>query len=167
MILDSIGIQKILPHRYPFLLVDAIEEMEPKKRIVGIKNVTINEYFFQGHFPGKPVMPGVLIIESMAQIGGLLLLQEVEDRDHKVMYMAAIDNARFRRPVVPGDQLRVEVNVITFRGPFCKVQGHARVNGELAAEATLMCAMVDVGPDGTPAVSTNTAARIPVKKLDE
>ena len=167
MILDSIGIQKILPHRYPFLLVDAIEEMEPKKRIVGIKNVTINEYFFQGHFPGKPVMPGVLIIESMAQIGGLLLLQEVEDRDHKVMYMAAIDNARFRRPVVPGDQLRVEVNVITFRGPFCKVQGHARVNGELAAEATLMCAMVDVGPDGTPAVSTNSAARIPVKKLDE
>ena len=166
MILDSIGIQKILPHRYPFLLVDAIEEMEPKKRIVGIKNVTINEYFFQGHFPGKPVMPGVLIIESMAQIGGLLLLQEVEDRDHKVMYMAAIDNARFRRPVVPGDQLRVEVNVITFRGPFCKVQGHARVNGELAAEATLMCAMVDVGPDGTPAVSTNMA-RVPVKKLDE
>jgi beta-hydroxyacyl-ACP dehydratase FabZ len=150
MILDSIGIQKILPHRYPFLLVDAIEEMEPKKRIVGIKNVTINEYFFQGHFPGKPVMPGVLIIESMAQIGGLLLLQEVEDRDRKVMYMAAIDNARFRRPVMPGDQLRVEVNVITFRGPFCKVQGHARVNGELAAEATLMCAMVDVGPDGTP-----------------
>ena len=165
MILDSIGIQKILPHRYPFLLVDAIEEMEPKKRIVGIKNVTINEYFFQGHFPGKPVMPGVLIVESMAQIGGLLLLQEVEDRDHKVMYMAAIDNARFRRPVVPGDQLRVEVNVITFRGPFCKVQGHARVNGELAAEATLMCAMVDVGPDGTPAVSTS--ARVPVKKLHE
>ena len=165
MILDSIGIQKILPHRYPFLLVDAIEEMEPKKRIVGIKNVTINEYFFQGHFPGKPVMPGVLIVESMAQIGGLLLLQDVEDRDRKVMYMAAIDNARFRRPVVPGDQLRVEVNVITFRGPFCKVQGHARVNGELAAEATLMCAMVDVGPDGTPAVSTS--ARVPVKKLDE
>jgi beta-hydroxyacyl-ACP dehydratase FabZ len=167
MILDSIGIQKILPHRYPFLLVDAIEEMEPKKRIVGIKNVTINEYFFQGHFPGKPVMPGVLIVESMAQIGGLLLLQEVEDRDRKVMYMAAIDNARFRRPVVPGDQLRVEVNVITFRGPFCKVRGHARVNGELAAEATLMCAMVDVGPDGTPAVSTSSAARVPVKKLDE
>jgi beta-hydroxyacyl-ACP dehydratase FabZ len=147
--------------------VDAIEEMEPKKRIVGIKNVTINEYFFQGHFPGKPVMPGVLIVESMAQIGGLLLLQEVEDRDRKVMYMAAIDNARFRRPVVPGDQLRVEVNVITFRGPFCKVRGHARVNGELAAEATLMCAMVDVGPDGTPAVSTSSAARVPVKKLDE
>jgi beta-hydroxyacyl-ACP dehydratase FabZ len=167
MILDSIGIQKILPHRYPFLLVDAIEEMEPKKRIVGIKNVTINEYFFQGHFPGKPVMPGVLIVESMAQIGGLLLLQDVEDRDRKVMYMAAIDNARFRRPVVPGDQLRVEVNVITFRGPFCKVQGHARVNGELAAEATLMCAMVDVGLDGTPAVSTSSAARVPVKKLDE
>lgn len=167
MILDSIGIQKILPHRYPFLLVDAIEEMEPKKRIVGIKNVTINEYFFQGHFPGKPVMPGVLIIESIAQIGGLLLLQEVEDRDHKLLYMAAIDNARFRRPVVPGDQLRVEVNVITFRGPFCKINGVARVNGELAAEATLMCAMVDVGPDGSPVDSTNFGARTPVKKPGE
>ena len=103
--------------------MDAIEEMEPKKRIVGIKNVTINEYFFQGHFPGKPVMPGVLIIESMAQIGGLLLLLEVQDRDNKLLYMAGVDDARFRRPVVPGDQLRVEVNVITFRGPFCKVHG--------------------------------------------
>jgi 3-hydroxyacyl-[acyl-carrier-protein] dehydratase len=158
MILDSIGIQKILPHRYPFLLVDAIEEMEPKKRIVGIKNVTVNEYFFQGHFPGKPVMPGVLIIESIAQIGGLLLLNDVKDRDNKLMYMAAVDNARFRRPVVPGDQLRIEVNVITFRGPFCKVAGVARVNGEVAVEATIMCAMVDLKPDGTPERSMNPVA---------
>src|SRR5271170_1749794 len=104
MLLDSIEIQKILPHRYPFLLVDAIEEMEPKKRIVGIKNVTINEYFFQGHFPGKPIMPGVLIIEAMAQTGGLLLLTEIPDRDSKLLYFVAVDNARFRRPVVPGDQ---------------------------------------------------------------
>lgn len=160
MILDSIGIQKILPHRYPFLLVDAIEEMEPKKRIIGIKNVTVNEYFFQGHFPGKPVMPGVLIIESIAQIGGLLLLSEVKDRDNKLMYMAAVDNARFRRPVVPGDQLRVEVNVITFRGPFCKVAGVARVNGEIAVEATIMCAMVDLKPDGTPERSMNPVATV-------
>ncbi|MGA7920253.1 MAG: 3-hydroxyacyl-ACP dehydratase FabZ [Candidatus Acidiferrales bacterium] len=143
MILDSIGIQKILPHRYPFLLVDAIEEMEPKKRIVGIKNVTINEYFFQGHFPEKPVMPGVLIIESMAQIGGLLLLKEVENWHKKLPYMVAVDKARFRRPVVPGDQLKVEVKVVTWRGQFCRVEGRATVNGELAAEASLMCAMVD------------------------
>jgi 3-hydroxyacyl-[acyl-carrier-protein] dehydratase len=160
MILDSIGIQKILPHRYPFLLVDAIEEMEPKKRIVGIKNVTVNEYFFQGHFPGKPVMPGVLIIESIAQIGGLLLLSDVKDRDNKLMYMAAVDNARFRRPVVPGDQLRIEVNVITFRGPFCKVAGVARVGGDVAVEATIMCAMVDLKPDGTPERSMNPVATV-------
>jgi 3-hydroxyacyl-[acyl-carrier-protein] dehydratase len=144
MILDVNAIQKILPHRYPFLLVDAIEEMERWKRIVGIKNVTINEYFFQGHFPGKPIMPGVLIIESMAQTGGLLLLQEVADRDKKLLYFVAIDGARFRRPVVPGDQLRVEVEVVAWRGDFCKLEGRASVNGELAAEATLMCKMVDI-----------------------
>lgn len=144
MILDVNGIQKILPHRYPFLLVDAIEDMELRKWIVGIKNVTINEYFFQGHFPEKPIMPGVLIIESMAQTGGLLLLQEVPDREKKLLYFVAIDNARFRRPVVPGDQLRVEVKVLAFRGDFCKLEGRASVNGDLAAEATLMCKMVDL-----------------------
>jgi 3-hydroxyacyl-[acyl-carrier-protein] dehydratase len=144
MILDINAIQAILPHRYPFLLIDAIEEMERWKRIVGIKNVTINEHFFQGHFPGKPIMPGVLIIESMAQTGGLLLLQEVKDREKKLLYFVAIDAARFRRPVVPGDQLRIEVNVLAWRGTFCKLQGRASVSGELAAEATLMCKMVDL-----------------------
>ena len=108
MILDIVGIQKILPHRYPFLMVDAIVELERHKRIVGIKNVTINEQFFQGHFPGRPVMPGVLIIEAMAQTGGVLLFQEVPDRENKLLYFVAIDGARFRRPVVPGDQLRIE-----------------------------------------------------------
>jgi 3-hydroxyacyl-[acyl-carrier-protein] dehydratase len=146
MILDNIGIQKILPHRYPFLMVDAIVEMERLKRIVGIKNVTVNEDFFAGHFPGKPVMPGVLIVESMAQTGGVLLLQEVADRDSKLLYFVAIDDARFRRPVVPGEQLRVEVNVISWRGNFCKLAGTATVNGQLAAEATLMCKMVDREP---------------------
>jgi beta-hydroxyacyl-ACP dehydratase FabZ len=145
MLLDTNGIQKILPHRYPFLMVDAIEEMEPKKRIVGIKNVSINEPYFQGHFPAKPIMPGVLIIESMAQTGGLLLLQEIENRENKLLYFAAIDNARFRRPVVPGDQLRVVVEVIAWRGTtFCKIEGRAYVRQELAAEATMMCMMVDV-----------------------
>ena len=128
MILDSIGIQKILPHRYPFLLVDAVE-IVPSESATGIKNVSINESFFQGHFPGAPVMPGVLIIESMAQVGGLLLLQDVENRENKLLYIVAVDNARFRKPVVPGDQLKVEVTVVTWRGPFCKVEGSARVNG--------------------------------------
>jgi 3-hydroxyacyl-[acyl-carrier-protein] dehydratase len=143
MILDTTEIQKILPHRYPFLMVDAIEEMEKAKRIVGVKNVTINEAHFQGHFPGAPIMPGVLIIESMAQTGGLLLLMEIPDRDNKLMYFVAIDGARFRRPVVPGEQLKVEMKVISWRGDFCKLDGRATVNGELAAEAVLMCKMVD------------------------
>jgi 3-hydroxyacyl-[acyl-carrier-protein] dehydratase len=151
MILDTNAIQAILPHRYPFLLVDAIEEMERWKHIVGIKNVTINEYFFQGHFPGKPIMPGVLIIESMAQTGGLLLLQEVKEREKKLVYFVAIDNARFRRPVVPGDQLRIEVDVLAWRGSFCKIGGRATVGGELAAEATIMCKMVDIDEVQQPA----------------
>ncbi len=155
MLLNTNDIQKILPHRYPFLLVDAIEEMERLKRIVGIKNVSINEAFFQGHFPGHPVMPGVLIIESMAQTGGLLLLQEIPDRENKLLYFVAIDNARFRRPVVPGDQLRIEVSVIGFRKTFCKLQGRASVDGELAAEATLMCKTVEVERDGSPALDKN------------
>jgi 3-hydroxyacyl-[acyl-carrier-protein] dehydratase len=143
MILDVNEIQKILPHRYPFLFVDAIVEMERLKRVVGIKNVTINESHFQGHFPGKPIMPGVLIIEAMAQTGGLLLLQEVPDRENKLLYFVAVDGARFRRPVVPGDQLKLEIKVVAWRGDFCKLDGRATVDGELAAEATLMCKMVD------------------------
>src|SRR5467141_4179184 len=143
MILDVTEIQKILPHRYPFLFVDAIVEMERLKRVVGIKNVTINEAHFQGHFPGQPIMPGVLIIESMAQTGGLLLLQEVPDREKKLLYFVAVDGARFRRPVVPGDQLRVEMKVLSWRGDFCKLEGKATVDGQLAAEATLTCKMVD------------------------
>jgi 3-hydroxyacyl-[acyl-carrier-protein] dehydratase len=143
MILDVTEIQKILPHRYPFLFVDAIVEMERLKRVVGIKNVTINESHFQGHFPGKPIMPGVLIIEAMAQTGGLLLLTEVPDRENKLLYFVAVDGARFRRPVVPGDQLKLEIKVVSWRGDFCKLDGRATVDGQLAAEATLMCKMVD------------------------
>lgn len=141
--MDVIQIQDILPHRYPFLLVDRILEIEPGKRIVGIKNVTFNEEYFQGHFPGKPVMPGVLIIEAMAQVGGVLLLREIEDRHSKLVYFMGIDEARFRRPVVPGDQIRFELEVLKRKATTCKLQGKAFVDGALAAEAVILSAMVD------------------------
>jgi 3-hydroxyacyl-[acyl-carrier-protein] dehydratase len=141
--LDINEIQKFLPHRYPFLLIDKIVEMERLKHIVAIKNVTINEGFFQGHFPGKPVMPGVLILESMAQAGGLLLLQEIPDREKKLLYLASMNDVKFRRPVVPGDQLRIEVNVVAWRGDLCKIEAKAFVEGNLATEAKMMCVMAD------------------------
>ena len=157
MIFDSVGIQKILPHRPPFLLVDTIVEMERLKRIVGLKNVSINESFFQGHFPGKPVMPGVLIIEGMAQTGGLLLLLEIPDREKKLLYFAAVDDARFRRPVVPGDQLILEAVVLKWRQTYCKLQCKATVNGEVAAEATLTCMLVDREIASAPSEATSDA----------
>ena len=143
MILDVTEIQKYLPHRYPFLMIDSVVEIERLKKIVAIKNVTINEAHFQGHFPGRPVMPGVLLIEGMAQAGGLLLLMEVPDRENKLLFLAAVDGVRFRRPVLPGHQVRLEVTVLAWRGDFCKIEGKALVDGQLAAEATLMCKMID------------------------
>jgi UDP-3-O-[3-hydroxymyristoyl] N-acetylglucosamine deacetylase/3-hydroxyacyl-[acyl-carrier-protein] dehydratase len=136
-------IMKVLPHRYPFLLVDRILEMEPGKRIVGIKNVTINEPFFAGHFPGHPIMPGVLVIEAMAQVGGMVLMGTVENPENKVVYFIGLDNVRWRRPVKPGDQIRFELEVVQIRGPVCKMRGIAKVEGELAAEADLAAMIRD------------------------
>lgn len=137
-ILDSNAIQEILPHRYPFLLVDKIIELVPRTRIVGIKQVTINEYFFQGHFPEKPVMPGVLIIEALAQCGAILALNEFADRKSKIPFFSGIENGRFRRPVVPGDTLTLEITALRIGSKVQKMRGEARVDGALAAEAEIM-----------------------------
>jgi UDP-3-O-[3-hydroxymyristoyl] N-acetylglucosamine deacetylase / 3-hydroxyacyl-[acyl-carrier-protein] dehydratase len=141
--MDIGRILDVIPHRYPFLLVDRILEVEGTKRIVGIKNVTINEPFFQGHFPGHPIMPGVLIIEAMAQVGGMLLLGTIEDPDQKVVYFMSLDNVKFRRPVLPGDQLRCELEMIQNRGRTCRMKGIAYVDGNVVAEAEMMARVVD------------------------
>ncbi|MGH7783404.1 MAG: 3-hydroxyacyl-ACP dehydratase FabZ [Candidatus Binatia bacterium] len=138
-ILDSRAIQAILPHRYPFLLVDKIIELEPRQRIVGIKQVTINEHFFAGHFPEAPVMPGVLQIEALAQVGAILALREFEDRESKIPFFSGIDNAKFRRPVVPGDTLRLEVTALRIGTKVQKMRGVASVEGQVTAEAEIMC----------------------------
>ena len=138
--LDIQDIMKVLPHRYPFLLVDRILEIEENRKIVGLKNVTINEPFFQGHFPGHPIMPGVLIIEAMAQVGGMLLMGSGDHHD-KVVYFMSLDKVKFRRPVRPGDQIRFELDIVQMRGPVCRMTGVARVDGEVVAEAE-MAAMV-------------------------
>src|SRR5215471_14896649 len=141
-LMDIGDILKILPHRYPFLLIDRIIELERMKRIVALKNVTITEPFFQGHFPDKPIMPGVLIIEAIAQAGGLLLLTEVPNRDELLMVFTGIEKARFRRPVVPGDQLRIEVEVRAWRLTAARLEGKAYVDGKVAAEAVVTCRLV-------------------------
>ncbi len=144
-------IMKFLPHRYPFLLVDRIVEIDPPQRIVGLKNVTMNEHFFQGHFPGAPVMPGVLILEAMAQVAGVMIYRDMPDEEkcRKLIYFTGVENAKFRRPVVPGDQLRIEMELVNRRNNFGKMAGRALVDGKLVAEAIVMFAIAD-----RPALST-------------
>jgi beta-hydroxyacyl-ACP dehydratase FabZ len=138
--LDIDAIREILPHRYPFLLVDRIVEMDDQ-HVVGIKNVTANEPFILGHFPDYPVMPGVLIIEAMAQTAGVQVLSSIPDRHNKLVFLVSVDAARFRKPVRPGDQLRIEMNVIKRKGTVAKMAGHATVDGVLVAEAEVMCSL--------------------------
>ena len=136
-------IMSFLPHRYPFLLVDRIVEIDGDKRIVGLKNVTINEPFFQGHFPGAPVMPGVLIIECMAQVAGVMIYRDMPDKDKKLIYFTSIENAKFRRPVLPGDQLRIEMQLLNRRTNFGKMNGQATVDGKMVAEAIVTFAITE------------------------
>ena len=139
---DIQEIMDLLPHRYPFLLIDRVTGFEPGKRLVAIKNVTINEPFFQGHFPGYPIMPGVLVIEAMAQAGGILIMAEIPDRHAKLVVFTGIERAKFRRPVTPGDQIRFEIESLSVRSRAGRMQGKAFVDGKLACEAILTCRVV-------------------------
>jgi len=141
--LDISGIMRIMPHRYPFLMIDRVLDLDPEKKVVAIKNVTINEPFFNGHFPGHPIMPGVLILEAMAQAGGILLLNAIKEPETKVVYFMSIDGVKFRRPVGPGDQLRFELEMLSFRRNTCRMQGKTFVDDAVVAEATFMAAVID------------------------
>ena len=142
MTFDIQEILGLLPHRYPFLLIDRVVEFERAKRLVAIKNVTINEPFFQGHFPGYPIMPGVLIIEAMAQAGAIIMMHEIADREKKLAVFTGIERAKFRRPVTPGDQLRIEVDVLAFKSRLGRMEARALVDGKVACQATLTCSIV-------------------------
>jgi 3-hydroxyacyl-[acyl-carrier-protein] dehydratase len=146
-VLDIGDIMAILPHRFPFLLIDRLMEIERKKRIVALKNVTINEPFFAGHFPNFPIMPGVLIVEAIAQAGGALLLTEIPDRENKLMVFTGIERAKFRRPVVPGDQLRIEITVLNWKPRVVRMEGRVTVEGKLVCEAVVMCQLVPRTPE--------------------
>jgi 3-hydroxyacyl-[acyl-carrier-protein] dehydratase len=158
MTLDIQEIMNFLPHRYPFLLLDRIIEFEPAKRAVAIKNVTINEPFFQGHFPDYPIMPGVLVVEAMAQAGAIIMMHEIPDRDTKLVVFTGIERAKFRRSVVPGDQLRLEVEVLSMKSRAGRIEGKAYVDGKLACQATLTCMVVPRVRETQPAAPEAPAA---------
>ena len=153
MTLDIQEILDLLPHRYPFLLIDRVVEFERAKRLVAIKNVTFNEPFFQGHFPGYPIMPGVLVIEAMAQAGAIIMLTEIPDREKKLAVFTGIERAKFRRPVTPGDQLRIEVEVLSMKTRVGRIEGKAYVDGKLACQATLTCQIVPKVREAAPAAA--------------
>jgi 3-hydroxyacyl-[acyl-carrier-protein] dehydratase len=157
MTLDIQEIMNFLPHRFPFLLLDRIVEFEPGKRVVAIKNVTINEQFFQGHFPDYPIMPGVLVVEAMAQAGAIIMMEAIPDHKTKLAVFSGIERAKFRRSVTPGDQLRIEVNVLSFRPRAGRMEGKAYVDGKLACEATLTCMMVPRAAKAEAATETKEA----------
>ena len=160
MTLDIQEILGLLPHRYPFLLIDRIVEFERTKRLVAIKNVTINEPFFQGHFPDYPIMPGVLVVEAMAQAGGIIMMDELEDRLSKLVVFTGIEEAKFRRPITPGDQVRLEVEVLSFRPRRGRIAGRAYVDGKLACEATLSCQVVPRAREAKPAAEPPSEGRL-------
>jgi 3-hydroxyacyl-[acyl-carrier-protein] dehydratase len=162
MIFNVQEIMNFLPHRYPFLLIDRVIEFESTKRLVAIKNVTINEPFFQGHFPGYPIMPGVLVVEAMAQAGGIIMMAEIPDREKKLVVFTGIERAKFRRPVTPGDQLRIEVEVLSFRMRAGRIEGKALVNGKVACEATLTCQVVTRARETRAAASEPEVVTVPV-----
>ncbi len=145
--IDLQGIMDLLPHRYPILLVDRVLDFERGQWIRGLKNITFNEQVFQGHFPKRPVFPGVLLVEAMAQTGGCLIMQEFEDRERRVIYFMSIDGVKFRRPVVPGDQVVMEVKVLSNKGRICKMRGEAFVDGQKVAEAEFMSMLQDLAPE--------------------
>ena len=151
MTFDIQEILGLLPHRYPFLLIDKVVEFERGKRLVAIKNVTMNEPFFQGHFPDYPIMPGVLVIEAMAQAGAIIMMSEIPDREKKLAVFTGIERAKFRRPVVPGDQLRIEVDVLAFKSRLGRMEANAFVEGKLACQAVLTCSIVPRVREAAPA----------------
>jgi 3-hydroxyacyl-[acyl-carrier-protein] dehydratase len=156
MTFDIQEILGLLPHRYPFLLIDRVVEFERGKRLVAIKNVTMNEPFFQGHFPGYPLMPGVLMIEAMAQAGAIIMLKEIPDRDKKLAVFTGIEKAKFRRPVTPGDQLRIEVDVLSMRSRLGRMEAKATVDGKVVCQATLSCSIVPRTTEAAPEAAEAT-----------